>query len=81
MEKIVSFLLFLALPWCSNAQQFVPNYDESKVPVYTLPDPLVFNDGSNVVSKKDWEKRRAEIYHIFEKEVFGVVPEWKEGWK
>jgi len=77
MEKILSFLLFLALPWFSNAQQFVPNYDESKVPAYTLPDPLVFNNGSTVVSKKDWEKRRTEIYHIFEKEVFGVVPEWK----
>ena len=77
MKKIVSFLLLLTLPWLSNAQQFVANYDEAKVPAYTLPDPLVFNDGSAVVSKKDWDKRRKEIYDIFEKEVFGVVPEWK----
>jgi hypothetical protein len=77
MHKIISFLLFLTFPLLLNAQQFVPNYDEAKVPVYTLPDPLVFNDGSAVTSKKAWEKRRGEIYHIFEKEVFGVVPHWK----
>ncbi|MCX6239584.1 MAG: acetylxylan esterase [Bacteroidia bacterium] len=77
MGKIVSFLLFLTLPLISIAQQFVPNYDEAKVPTYKLPDPLIFKDGSAVKSKKDWSKRRGEIYHIFEKEVFGVVPEWK----
>lgn len=77
MQKIISSLLFLAFPLLLNAQQSVPNYDEAKVPVYTLPDPLVFGDGSAVTSKKDWEKRRSEIYHIFEKEAFGVVPSWK----
>ena len=77
MCKLISFLLFLVLPWISNAQQFVANYDEAKVPVYTLPDVLVFNNGIPVKTKKDWEKRRSEIYTIFEKEVFGVVPEWK----
>jgi len=77
MRVLVSFLLFLVLPWISNAQQFVANYDEAKVPVYTLPDVLVFNNGIPVKTKKDWEKRRSEIYTIFEKEVFGVVPEWK----
>jgi len=77
MRVLVSFFLFLVLPWISNAQQFVANYDEAKVPVYTLPDVLVFNNGIPVKTKKDWEKRRSEIYTIFEKEVFGVVPEWK----
>jgi len=77
MRVLVSFLLFLVLPWISNAQQFVANYDEAKVPVYTLPDVLVFNNGIPVKTNKDWEKRRSEIYTIFEKEVFGVVPEWK----
>ncbi|NEW84367.1 MAG: acetylxylan esterase [Mariniphaga sp.] len=77
MQKLVSLLFLLALPWISIAQPFVANYDESKVPVFTLPDVLVFNDGSRVVTKKDWDKRRSEIYSIFEKDVFGVVPEWK----
>jgi len=77
MQKLISILFLLALPWISIAQQFVANYDEAKVPVFTLPDVLVFNDGTRVATKKDWDKRRSEIYSIFEKEVFGVVPEWK----
>ncbi len=77
MQKLVTFLFFLVLPWISNAQQFVANYDEAKVPVFTLPDVLVFNNGTLVKTKKDWDRRRNEIYTIFEKEVFGVVPEWK----
>jgi len=77
MQKLGCLLFLLALPWISIAQQFVANYDEAKVPAYKLPDVLVFNDGTRVVTKKDWDKRRSEIYSIFEKEVFGVVPEWK----
>ena len=81
MKKSISFLLFILLPWLSMAQQFVANYDEAKVPAYSLPDPLVFNDGTPVTYKNEWEKRRGEIYHIFEKKVFGVVPEWKGSMK
>jgi len=77
MQKLVTLLFFLLFPWISNAQQFVANYDEAKVPVFTLPDVLVFNNGTPVKTKKDWDKRRSEIYSIFEKDVFGVVPEWK----
>ncbi len=77
MKRVVNFLIFIMLPWFSDAQQFVANYDESKVPAYTLPDPLIFNNGTAVVTKKDWGKRRSEIYQLFEKEVFGVVPPWK----
>jgi len=77
MQKLVTLLFFLVLPWISNAQQFVANYDEAKVPVFMLPDVLVFNNGTPVKTKKDWDKRRNEIYSIFEKDVFGVVPEWK----
>ncbi len=76
MKELLSFLLLLTLPWLSNAQQFVANYDESKVPLYTLPNPLIFNNGTAVTNKKDWQKRRAEIYSIFETEVFGVIPQW-----
>jgi len=77
MQKLSCLLFLLALPWISIAQQFVANYEEAKVPVFTLPDVLVFNDGSRVATKKDWDKRRSEIYSIFEKDVFGVVSEWK----
>jgi len=77
MQKLVTLLFFLLFPWISNAQQFVANYDEAKVLMFTLPDVLGFNNGTPVKTKKDWDKRRSEIYSIFEKDVFGVVPEWK----
>jgi hypothetical protein len=58
-------------------QKFVANYDESKIPGFTLPDPLVFQNGTNVLNSKDWEKRRTEIYKMFETEEYGVSPVWK----
>jgi hypothetical protein len=60
-----------------SAQEFVANYDESKVPAYVLPDPLVFNNGDKVLTRKDWDKRRPEILRIFENEVYGISPVWE----
>lgn len=54
------------------------NYDESKVPVYTLPDPLTCNDGKKVTSIKQWEKqRRGEILEFFSSQVYGRTPQEK----
>ncbi len=51
------------------------NYDESKVPAYTLPDPLVFNNGQPVEDKAAWENiRRPEILALFEEHVYGESP-------
>ena len=50
------------------------NYDESKVPPYTLPDPLVFADGRPVKTKDDWRTRRREILDIFAREMYGAEP-------
>ncbi len=72
---IVPLVIILILP--VSAQKAVVNYDESKVPLFTLPDPLLFNDGSKVRSANDWNKRRSEIFKIFENEVYGISPEWK----
>lgn len=59
------------------AQQFVPNYDEAKIPAYNLPDPLAFNIGVKVKNKKEWDKRRIEIFKMFENEVYGISPVWE----
>ena len=48
------------------------NYDEAKVPQYTLPDPLLANDGSTVTTARQWQAfRRQEILSLFEQEVYG----------
>ena len=50
------------------------NYDESKVPPYTLPDPLVFADGRQVRTPAEWPARRREILDIFAREMYGAEP-------
>jgi len=51
------------------------NYDESRVPAYTLPDPLIAADGSPVRSADDWfQRRRPELLTLFEREVYGRAP-------
>ena len=51
------------------------NYDESKVPAYTLPDVLTSFDGKSIKTTNDWEQnRRPEIIHFFEQNIFGEVP-------
>lgn len=43
-------------------------------PARVLPDPLTFNDGSKVQSKKDWERRRKEILETMTHEMYGSAP-------
>ena len=51
------------------------NYDESKVPAYTLPDPLILNNGEPVTDAQTWySRRRPEILELFKTHVYGKVP-------
>ena len=51
------------------------NYDESKVPAYTLPPLLKAKDGSEIKTAFDWvRKRRPEILQTLKDEVFGELP-------
>lgn len=74
LAKTSAVLLFIG--WAhSNAAEFVANYDESKVPSFTLPNPLVTEDGSPVTSPEQWNGvRRPEIVSLFEKHVYGISP-------
>ena len=47
------------------------NYDESKVPPFTLPDVLTFSDGTKLKDPSEWPRRRAEILRVFEKGMYG----------
>ncbi|HSY19568.1 MAG TPA: hypothetical protein VK815_14600 [Candidatus Acidoferrales bacterium] len=53
----------------------VSNYDEAKVGSYTLPDPLVLQNGKPVSTAGDWFKqRRPEILKLYQTEIYGRVP-------
>jgi hypothetical protein len=51
------------------------NFDEVKVPAYSLPDPLILNNGKKVKSAQTWWKqRRPEVVEAFDREIYGRVP-------
>ena len=51
------------------------NYDESKAGTFSLPDPLIFNDGKPVKTPQEWSQhRRAEILRLLETNVYGRTP-------
>ena len=66
---------FLVFCMRAVAQQAEALYDESKVPPYTVPDPLVMRSGEKVRDAKMWTgRRRPEILAVYETEVFGKSP-------
>jgi hypothetical protein len=52
------------------------NYDTSKIPAYTLPDPLTMADGvTRVTSVATWQSaRRPQILQLFTSQMYGVAP-------
>lgn len=52
------------------------NQDESKVPAYTLPDPLRSTAGEPIRTAADWSgMRRPEVLELFRNHVYGRTPE------
>ena len=50
--------------------------DESRVSSYSLPDLLTLHDGKKVTTADQWwQARRPEIMEVFDREVYGRVPE------
>jgi len=53
----------------------VSNYDEARVGTYTLPDPLVLENGRPVRDAKTWfKKRRPELLKLYATDIYGRVP-------
>ena len=65
-----------------SMDEIVADYvvDESKLKPYTLPDPLICEDGSRIGNAFDWmTRRRPEIMKIFMQEEWpGVKEKLKE---
>ncbi|MBR4855101.1 MAG: acetylxylan esterase, partial [Bacteroidaceae bacterium] len=54
------------------------NYDETKVPVYTLPHLLTASDGTPVTTAKQWKKqRRPELMELLATHGYGHTPQEK----
>jgi hypothetical protein len=58
------------------ACQDIPiNQDESKVPPYTLPDPLRMADGKRITTSQQWlQRQRAAMLKLFADNVYGRMP-------
>jgi hypothetical protein len=82
-SRLAWLSLFVLTPLLSpgaRAQAFKANEDESKVPAYTLPDPLLCADGTRVNTPEEWRsKRRPELLRLFQEQMYGKTPEAPEG--
>jgi hypothetical protein len=66
--------MLLALGCAAMAQAPATNYDEAKVPAYTLPPLLSMSDGTPVRTAAGWDRRREEIRTLLETRMFGRAP-------
>jgi hypothetical protein len=75
-RALLALLLLCFILQPVTAQRPGVNYDESKVPAYTLPDALVCADGTRVTDSTIWkQKRRPELVRLFEEQIYGRAPE------
>ncbi len=52
------------------------NFEESKVKPYKLPDPLISKSGQHITTAQAWwRQRRPELVELFDKEMYGRVPQ------
>jgi hypothetical protein len=73
MARPCCFILFLCS--VSLAQTTSYNYDENKVPGYTIADPLILENGDRVKDSRTWiDRRRRELIAVFENQVYGKTP-------
>ena len=72
MKHFLSLILTVLFAISTFAQQRNVNQDESKVPVFVLPEVLQCTNGEKVTSAGQWEKfRRPELINLFAKQIYG----------
>lgn len=73
--SIIASVFLLSLLSAKAQDHNESNYDESKVPQYTLPDVLLSQSKKTIKNKSSWEKlRRPEILSLFEDNIYGQMP-------
>ncbi|WP_266363349.1 glucuronyl esterase domain-containing protein [Tellurirhabdus rosea] len=79
MRFYLASCLLLGFPLSVLAQSgFVPNYDEAKMPAYTLPDVLKTQKGKSVATAGEWERtQRPFLLNQFAEHVYGRTPAQK----
>ncbi len=77
MRKTFLAIVALFMTVTVSAQR-EPNYDESKVPDFELPELLKCENGKVITSTKEWEElRRPELLSMFSHRMYGVTPSQK----
>ena len=75
IRAFIASLLVLPMSSVAQEKKFVPNYDEAKIPAYTLPNPLALSDGSTIRTKEEWEtKGRPATLKLITEQMYGVAP-------
>ncbi len=75
MAQLLTLAAGLLACMAADAQSRDTNYDEAKVPKYTLPDVLAMRNGQRVRDAQTWQsRRRPEILELYRREVFGRSP-------
>lgn len=73
--SVFAFIFFISVASGKAQDHKESNYDEAKVPQYTLPDVLRTQAGKTVTNKNQWEKaRRPEVLRLFEDNIYGQLP-------
>src|SRR3546814_5025224 len=75
-KPICTTMVLLSLAGTNSwAQRKDVNYDESKVPPYTLPALLTTESGQPVTTVAQWEQqRRPELLELFSSQLYGRTP-------
>ena len=72
MKPYFLLLSMVLVVFSTFAQQRNVNQDESKVPVFNLPEVLVSSAGEKITTSGQWEKsRRPELLSLFSKLIYG----------
>ncbi len=58
--------------WKNERPQYI--WEESEVPDYELPNPLVMPDGTMIENKGQWREHRHQLLDLFRTEMFGHSP-------